>query len=44
MVVCEGAVAAAGAVVVKDVEPWIVIGGNPAKVIKKRGLKEINNN
>lgn len=40
----EGAVVAAGSVVVKDVEPWTVVGGNPAKVIKKRELKEINNN
>ena len=36
----EGAVVAAGAVVTKDVEPWTVVGGNPAKVIKKRVLKE----
>lgn len=34
-----GAVVAAGAVVVKDVEPWTVVGGNPAKFIKKRELK-----
>ena len=32
----EGAIIAAGAVVTKDVEPWSVVGGNPAKVIKKR--------
>ncbi len=32
----EGAVVAAGAVVTKDVEPWSVVGGNPAKFIKKR--------
>ena len=36
----EGAVVAAGAVVTKDVEPWTVVGGNPAKMIKKRELKE----
>jgi putative colanic acid biosynthesis acetyltransferase WcaF len=35
----EGAVAAACAVVVKDVEPWTVVGGNPAKVIGKRELR-----
>lgn len=34
----EGAVVAAGAVVTKDVEPWMVVGGNPAKIIKKREL------
>ena len=27
---------AAGAVAAKDVEPWAVVGGNPAKFIKKR--------
>ena len=31
----EGAVVAGGAVVVKDVEPHTVVGGNPAKVIKR---------
>jgi putative colanic acid biosynthesis acetyltransferase WcaF len=36
----EGAVVGARACVFKDVEPWIVVGGNPAKFIKKR---EINN-
>ena len=34
----EGAVVA-GAVVTKDVEPWTVVGGNPAKFIKKREMK-----
>jgi putative colanic acid biosynthesis acetyltransferase WcaF len=32
----EGAVVAAGAVVTKDVEPYTVVGGNPAKVIGER--------
>lgn len=27
-------------VVTKDVEPWTVVGGNPAKFIKKRVLFE----
>lgn len=36
----EGAVVGATASVYKDVEPWTVVGGNPAKVIKKRVIKE----
>lgn len=36
----EGAVVAAGAVVTKDVEPWTVVGGNPAMVVKRRVLTE----
>lgn len=32
----EGAVVGARAAVFKDVEPWTVVGGNPAKPIKKR--------
>lgn len=35
----DGAVVAAGAVVVNDVEPWTVVGGNPATFIVKRELK-----
>ena len=36
----EGAVVGAGAVVTKDVEPWSVVAGNPAKFIKKRMLSD----
>lgn len=37
----QGAVVAAGAVVTKDVEPYAIVGGNPAKVIKYRFNKEL---
>ena len=36
----EGAVCGMRANVVKDVEPWTVVGGNPAKVLKKRILAD----
>jgi len=32
----QGAIIASGAVVVKDVEPYAVVGGNPARLIKYR--------
>lgn len=32
----EGAIVAIGAVVVKDVPPMAIVGGNPAKIIKYR--------
>jgi maltose O-acetyltransferase len=37
----EGAVVAAGAIVTKDVAPYTIVGGNPARVIgnRERGLK-----
>jgi len=36
----DGAVVAAGSVVAKNVEAWTVVGGNPAKFIKKRVLND----
>lgn len=35
----EGAIVAYGAVVVKDVPPYAIVGGNPAKVIKYRDIE-----
>jgi putative colanic acid biosynthesis acetyltransferase WcaF len=35
----EGAVVGARAVVVKDVEPWTVVAGNPARTIKRREIQ-----
>lgn len=32
----EGCVIAAGSIIVKDVEPYTIVGGNPAKFIKHR--------
>lgn len=36
----EGAVVGARAAVFKNVEPWTVVGGNPAKFIKNRIIKD----
>lgn len=36
----EGAVVGARAAVYKNVEPWTIVGGNPAKFIKKRIIKD----
>jgi putative colanic acid biosynthesis acetyltransferase WcaF len=35
----QGAVVGSRAAVFKDIEPWTVVGGNPAKFIKKREIK-----
>jgi acetyltransferase-like isoleucine patch superfamily enzyme len=37
----QGAVIAAGSVVTKDVAPYAIVGGNPAKLIRKRFSEEI---
>jgi putative colanic acid biosynthesis acetyltransferase WcaF len=39
VIVGQGAVVGATASVYKNVEPWTVVGGNPAKFIKKREIK-----
>jgi len=39
VVIGEGAIVGACAVVVKNVEPWTIVAGNPAKFIKARKLK-----
>ncbi|MBU4264346.1 MAG: acyltransferase [Proteobacteria bacterium] len=36
VIIGEGAIVAAGSVVTKSVEPFTVVGGTPAKFIKKR--------
>jgi len=40
VVVGEGAVVGCAAVVAKDVPPWSVVVGNPARVVGKRELKD----
>ncbi|MFB9110937.1 putative colanic acid biosynthesis acetyltransferase [Flavobacterium gyeonganense] len=39
-VIGEGAIVGARAVVVKDVEAWTIVAGNPAKYIKNRIIKD----
>lgn len=36
----EGAIVQAGALVVKDVPPYAIVGGNPAVVIKNRNIEK----
>ena len=38
----EGAIIAIGSVVVKDVPPYAIVGGNPAKIIKYRNIDQFN--
>lgn len=35
----EGVIAAAGSVIVKDIPPYAIVGGNPAKIIKYRNIQ-----
>ncbi|ACB50049.1 acetyltransferase, trimeric LpxA-like protein [Crocosphaera subtropica ATCC 51142] len=37
----DGSIVAANSVVTKDVEPYTIVGGNPAKVIRKRFSNEV---
>ena len=37
----DGAIIATNATVIKDVEPYSIVGGNPAKEIKKRFSEDI---
>ena len=39
--IAKGAIVAAGSVVTKDVAPYSIIGGNPAKIIRYRNNKEL---
>ena len=34
--ICSGAVIAAGSVISKEVEPYSIVAGNPARIVKKR--------
>ena len=39
----SGSVIAAGSIVTKDVPPYTIVGGNPAKIIKTRDGRELKN-
>ena len=41
MTIGQGAIVGAGAVVTKNVPPYAIVGGNPAKVIKYRFEPEL---
>ena len=41
VIIHDGAVVASGSVVTKDVPPYAIVGGNPAKIIKHRFPKSI---
>jgi galactoside O-acetyltransferase len=36
----EGAVVGAGSIVTRDVPPWCIVAGNPAKVIREISIEE----
>lgn len=38
----EGAIVGARAVAIKDVEPWMIVAGNPARIIRARVMKTVN--
>lgn len=40
----EGAIVAVGSVVVKDVPPYAIVGGNPAQIIKYRNIEQFKRN
>ena len=40
VVVGQGAVVGATSSVYKSINPWVIVGGNPAKFIKKRVINE----
>lgn len=41
LIIGDGAVIAAGAIITKDVLPYSIVGGNPAKIIRMRFSQEI---
>lgn len=41
IIIAEGSVIGAGAVVTKDTEPWMVYVGNPAVILKRRNKRKI---